>query len=474
MTGHFTIRTNFIGGNASPGELRKILSIASECEITQVRFGLRQQMIMYLSYAHEKRFVSKMNAAGIDFYMDENPHPNVVTSYVSEEVFQRGNWLSEGIYKDIIDAFDYNPSVKINISDSQQSFTPLFSGHINFISSEQPNFWHLYIRKPKSNELIAYDQLIFSNEIAKISKILDERILTGNTSFENLPNMITVPSTEKLVLPKFNLPYYEGFNRYGKKSWLGIYRRGETFQTDFLQDLCRLCLKTKIGEICLTPWKSIIIKNIKEEDRNDWSGLLAKHDINVRHAANELNWQIEDASPEAIKLKNKLVSHFNKNDLRTFGICLGIKTFPKTEVFASILVKQKKSKILPFVNLYDITYTTDYDPNGRKVAYFAKNILGFSLPEKLRKSILEFNEHIAYEIRFENSAKTPETQKAHTSQFHQCPSCLTIYDPVYGDEMNDILPGVKFEELPQTYQCSVCEEPKINFKLSVQESLILA
>ena len=140
MTGHYTIRINFIGGIASPGELTKILSIARFCEITQVRFGLRQQMIMYLSYAHEKLFISKMAKAKVAYYIDTNPHPNVISSYISEEVFQRGNWLREGIYKDILDAFDYNPNVKINISDSQQSFTPFFSGHINFISAERPNF----------------------------------------------------------------------------------------------------------------------------------------------------------------------------------------------------------------------------------------------------------------------------------------------------------------------------------------------
>lgn len=467
MTGYNTIRVNFIGGIASPGELQKILAIAAEYDIKQVRFGLRQQMIMYLSYTHEKAFISKMNAAEIDFYVDENPHPNVISSYVSEEVFQRGNWLSEGIYKDILDAFDYNPSLKINISDSQQSFTPFFSGHINFISSEQPNFWHLYLREPKSNELITYDKLVFSNEIAKISKILDERISAGNTSFDGLPSIISVASEKKLKLPKFTLPYYEGFNRYGKKTWLGIYRRGEVFNISFLQDLCRLCLKTKIGEICLTPWKSIIIKNIEEVDRNDWSGLLAKHDINVRHAANELNWQIEDTSPDALKLKNKLVGHFNKKDLRTFGICLGIKTYPKTEVYASILVKQKRLKILPFIKLYDITYTTNYDPNGRKVAFFAKNIFAFSLPEELRKSVLKFNENIAYEIRFETSLQQEETSNAHTETLlHQCPYCFTIYDPAYGDEMNDISPGLNFENLQENYCCSVCDAPKSTFELN--------
>ncbi len=474
LTGYFTIRINFIGGIASPGDLLKILSIAKKCEVTQVRFGLRQQMIMYLSYTFEKQFKKMMLGQSQDYYMDENPHPNLVSSYVSEEVFQRGNWLREGIYKDVLDDFDYNPQVKINLSDSQQSFTPFFSGHINFISSDEPNFWYLYLRKPKSNEVLIHDKLIFSNEIAKLSNTLQERLLNNDIHLDNLPKMITRPLEKALKLPKFTLPYYEGFNRYGKKSWLGIYRRGEVFDITFLENLCKLCLDTKIGEICLTPWKSIIIKNIQEEDRKSWSALLAKHDINVRHAANELNWQIEDASQEAIRLKNRLVRYFNKSDLRTFGICLGIKTFPKTEVYASIMVRQKKWKYLPFIKTYAISYTTDYDPNGREVAFFAKSILGFQLPEKLRKAVLKFNEHIAIQIQQNEKPITKEIIKeTPNSVLHQCLKCLTVYDPAYGDEMNDIVPGVNFENLPITYSCSVCEAPKSDYKLQeISDSML--
>ena len=34
---------------------------------------------------------------------------------ITEEVFQNANWLSEGVYKDILDLFDYQPKFKINI-----------------------------------------------------------------------------------------------------------------------------------------------------------------------------------------------------------------------------------------------------------------------------------------------------------------------------------------------------------------------
>ena len=76
----------------------------------------------------------------------------------------------------------------------------------------------------------------------------------------DLETFITRPAEKAAVLPAFNLPYYEGLNRYNNKYWLGIYRRDELFRVDFLKELCLLCLETKIGQLCSSPWKTIIVK----------------------------------------------------------------------------------------------------------------------------------------------------------------------------------------------------------------------
>jgi hypothetical protein len=118
----------------------------------------------------------------------------------------------------------------------------------------------------------------------------------------------------------------------------------------------------------------------------------------VRHAANELNWQIEDDSPEALQLKHELVKAFDKIDLRTFGICFGIKTKPKTEVFASIMVRRRYFNLfgmLPLYYVYDISYTKDFDPNGRTKIYFAEGIRKNNLSEQLLRSVQLYNQQDA-------------------------------------------------------------------------------
>ncbi len=46
---------------------------------------------------------------------------------------------------------------------------------------------------------------------------------------------------------------------------------------------------------------------------------------------------------------------------------------------------------------------------------------------------------------------------------HQCPDCLTVYDPEYGDILGDILPGTAFEDLPASYSCATCDSGKAIF-----------
>ncbi len=180
---------------------------------------------------------------------------------------------------------------------------------------------------------------------------------------------------------------------YNNKYWLGIYRRDELFSIAFLKDLCLLCLNTKIGQLCSTPWKSIIVKSIEEKDKVSWNRLLEKHQINVRHAANELNFQVEDNCKEGLRLKNYLVKRLNNDDTRTFGICIGIKTRKKSEVFSSILVRRKALVSifgLELFHLYDILCAHDFNPNERTGFVFSSNNPKFVLGEQLRRSVIAF------------------------------------------------------------------------------------
>ncbi len=486
------IKVNFIGGIISPGVLKKILLAGKKGGVTQVSFGLRQQLIMETGVDNYYDLRETLHDLNLPFEENEVNLPNIVSSYPAVEAFINKTWLSEGIYKDIFDLVDYTPRLKINISDSNQSFTPLFTGNINWVASSSVHFWHIFVRFPKTNSIYEWKQTVYTNDVVAVSKKLEEIIFknpslfvrndaaNGDLLFKMLMETghYNTQLSETLVQPmEFRLPYYEGFNRYNNNYfWLGIYRRDEMFDVDFLLEICELCLQTKVGQLCSTPWKSLMIKGIGDKDRGLWDVILAKYLINVRHAANELNFQVEDFSIDALALKQYIVKHFSKDDIRTFAICFGIKTRTKSEIFSSILVKRRALFTLgqrEFFFVYDILCAQDFNPNERTGYVFRKNILKMFLPLELKKAAQEFYQFKAKsseEIVFAPK-KEKEAEETVVSFVYQCPNCFSIYDPAFGDVENGVAAGTSFSGLPAAYCCSLCDTNKKDFNEIAKSTL---
>lgn len=487
-----TIIINFPGGIISPGNLYNILVAATKARIQYVRFGLRQQLLIDTTTYNIAIFTDEMDKLGIDYEVDTNNFPNIISSYPAEEIFIRKTWLTEGVYKDVLDDIDFKPSVKVNICDSDQSFTPMLTGNINWIASSQSeHYWHLIIRFPKTNVTYEWNQLCYTNHIAQVTKALEDIIRNNQAQFVDNPqangeelfalldqdNFILKQAESTVSLSSFNLPYYEGLNRYNNKYWLGIYRRDELFSIPFLKKLCQLCLDTKLGQLCCTSWKTIIIKGIDEKDKNLWNSLLEEFEINMRHAANELNFQVEDNCNEGLALKNFLVKHLSIDDTRTFGICFGIKTRKKSEVFSSILIQKRHLinllgvKLLP---VYDILCAKDFNPNERTGEIFSRSNPSFLLPEQVRRSIFKFYKYRLNAIKTGNQKQSFQSEEAIKKDgefLYQCNNCLTVYNERIGEIENNINPGTAFKDLPASYCCVLCEGEKENF-IKIDQSVL--
>lgn len=410
-----TIKINFKGGIIPPVVLYNILVAAGKANLRYIRFGLRQQLLIDIEMEDCDFFTTQLRMLDIGYELNKEEFPNIISSYPAEEVFILNTWVKAEVYHQIFELFNYTPRLKVNICDANQSFTPMLTGNINWIaSSAEPNFWYLFIRFPKTNVVYECKELFHTKNLAAVSISIEEMILqhkekfydnneaSGSELFSKLDTSSFTTKTAEvpLVFPPYNLPYYEGFNRYNDKYWLGIYRRDELFSIQFLKQVCLLCLTTQISQLCSTPWKSIIVKRIISENRKDWNYLLDEYQINVRHAANELNFQVEDNSLKALQLKQHLVKYLNNDDTRTFGICIGIKTRKKSEVFSSILVRRKSLfniGNLGFFHTYDILFAKDYNPNERTAFVFSRDNPKLVVAEQLRCAILSYYNFIRAE-----------------------------------------------------------------------------
>lgn len=476
---HQTIVVNFNGGIVSPGYLLNILDITEAYKITDVSFNLRQQLCIEVPVSAVKAFLQDCKKQHIEAAPQKQLSPNIFSSYVSTDIFCEDTWVTEGVYKDVLALLA--PSVrrsKVNICNPGQSFVPLYTGHINWIAAAETHYWHLYLRFPGTDMLYHWPELVYTNDLATVTIALEQHsqkpanqalmaARDGAGLYQKLRKQleyIAQPAQTTPVTPAFHLPYYEGFNRYGSHYWLGIYRRDELFPVPFLQKIARLCLNSRIGELHATPWKSIIIKNIQPAQRPQWDSILGRYRINVRHAANELNWWVEDGNEDALVVKRHVIRYFDKEDVRTYGLCFGVLIKNATPAYGSVLIRQKEGQTrvsLKSQVRYDIYYSEDFNPNAGNYILFreavAKDHLG---PYLVSISKLFYEQAASRQHLPEAAVETPPSiQEVNRRVVYQCNCCTTIYDPQTGDPQQGIAAHTPFEQLPADYSCYTCMAP---------------
>ncbi|WP_335966410.1 rubredoxin [Galbibacter sp. PAP.153] len=463
------------GGVLSPGELKNIVTCAENSGLKSISFGSRQDILFNKEIKREQldnfndlEWIAP-NAKGTE---------NIMCSYISADIFPNTSWLTGDRYLYILEQFRHQPLLKINIADPKQRLVPLYTGHLNFIASPHEDYWYLYLRLPQWEKTTMYPVLIYSWDIAKVSvaieALLQEEPENVSTVFELVNDAVDANNRNidtPLHVPFHPFPYYEGMNRMGTdKYWLGLYWRNNKYDLDFLKSMCDLCAECKIGKIGITPWKSFIIKGIQTEFKLKWEKFLGKRGINVRHSMLELNWHLPVANKEALKLKRYLVSNFDQNDISTYGLTFGITDYTrKAYYFTSIVIEKNKqpeiSVDFKIRDTYNLLYAKNFDPNTMEYLIHVQDVDKVELPGLL----IELSKMYFDVLGEGQDTPNKKTEKKDTieTEVYQCRECLTIYDPEYGDITQNIDRQTPFNELPETYCCSLCEAHKSAFAKKV-------
>lgn len=466
------------GGVLSPSELKQVIVMAESKGLKAVHFGSRQDII----FPDVKAETPSTVLSAEQHFVTEKEYKNIVSSYVSTDIFRGMSWLKGSTYLYILESFNHDPKLEVNITDPRQQLVPLFTGQLNFIASEEEDYWYLYLRLPQWEGIFSYPVLIYTWDIAQIAETIEsvyEEVNDIDELFEEVSNEVETNNrtiSKPLNVPFNAFPYYEGMNKMSvDKYWLGLYWRNNCYDLKFLKAMADLCLECKIGKICLTPWKSFIIKGIPQESKIAWEKLLGKFGINVRHSSLELNWHLPLADKEALNLKKYIVRNFDQNDISTYGLTFSIKNSYGVDFTSIVIQKNPLPSIVKDFEIrptYSVLYCENFNPNRLKYITYAQDVDKIELPGLLMElSQLYFEQLGETKSKIsENPIFVEKAQPPVNIDNYQCSDCLTIYDSRYGDDFNDIAAGIPFEQLPENYCCPVCETEKNSF-IKIEEML---
>ncbi|WP_418262347.1 rubredoxin [Flavobacterium faecale] len=462
------------GGVLSPGELKEIVNMALEQGLETISFGSRQDIIFPKGFKNIDR--EKTGKHHFVFPDENSGNNNIVSSYVSTDVFRNTPWLTGNKFLYVLEQFKDQPELKVNITDPKQQLVPLFTGHINFIASEHEDYWYLYIRLPKWERMEVYPVLIYSWDIAKIYYEIEKVVRQESCGIDMIFSLVSEALDtnnrtidKPLNVPFYPFPYYEGMNRLGiDQYWLGLYWRNNLYDLKFLKEMCDLCFDCKIGKICITPWKSFIIKGIPKDNKLDWEKFLGKNGINVRHSLLELNWHLPVATEWALNLKTFLVRTLDQFDISTYGLTFGISDYNREgHYFTSIVVEKnelpKDLESIKIRDTFNVLHAKNFDPNSREYLVHAQDVDKLELPNILIELSRKYFNQLGSSIVETNNETTIAKKENKIQDVYQCQECLTVYNSEYGDLVQGIEKGTLFQNLPDDYCCSLCEAPKNNF-----------
>ncbi|MFN6943403.1 MAG: rubredoxin [Cytophagaceae bacterium] len=465
----------FPGGIVSPGDLRKIASTAYHYGMTHLRLGSRQEMYLEFPERNIKEISIRLKNTQYQFYTDFSKRENVVSTYPVRNITASTKWLNEGIYRDVLASFTDVPGLKINLCDPLQGMLPLFGGQLNFVASPYDNYWFLYLKLKPGGTVHKWPVLVDSKEIYLIAREVEEVLKNKpEIEFKALEDLVynsrewTFRTTDEVPNAGpgrfFN---YEGLHSMGEnRFWLGIYERLNQYPVLFLEALAMLANQTDIGSISFTPYKSLIIKNIREEHVGLWEELLGKFKINTCHSSLEVNFTIPDLDTEALKLRKFIFSVFDDREVRSEGLVFSLHA--DKDSYGSVLV-EKNSRIrlgkFSFWQYYTIKYRKEFNCNSHEIISFAGYVKKRDVPEILMYLCEQYYEQLSNQKK--RVEKKPEEKKVKLveKQIFHCSACGTRYDHDIGDMFNDIPVGIPFELLPDSFKCSLCEAPKSAYVL---------
>lgn len=467
------VRAFVRGGFLSPVDLLKIMELSATFGNDHILFGSRQDIMFPSNNLPEHDLEKAFRSINIAYELaaDQSVYQNIVSSYVAVNVEETTRWVKEDTYNVLIDSFEYKPRLKINIVDPMQSLVPLFTGELNFIASQEENYWYLYMRDARKGNIIeCWPRLIAGQDIAKIAKELEKLFLeflpftVEEMYLMFMNNFLRInykPITEKLKLYNPAFPYYEGLNAMlNSQYWLGLYWRNNRYDIDFMSAACRLCQETNISKINIIPWKAFIIKGIQAGHRLRWQKLMGKFGINERHSSLELNWHLPVIDTEALELKKFLVRELDQQDISTHGLTFTIKTDRVIQYFTTVVIEKHKDSIAG--ETYNILYAKNFNPTNIIYHTYAKAVKKEILPALLIELSKLYFRQLNPEKPKDEELKDVAAVKGANPKF-QCRNCLTVYDPAYGDPLANIPPGIAFGDLPETYVCHVCDSGKKDF-----------
>lgn len=457
---------NSPGGLFTPKDLRHCAIAAQDHGLY---LGQRQNIIIPdIVFNHSELQKLSASVHCQDYYQHKS---NLVCSHAAGGLAGEDDWAYRNdAYLEILAQIPALPQLKVNLCSPEQSLFPLFSGQLNFITSNTEGYWHLVLNINNTRQLLPF--LLRSNQVHQVIALIDANtpsgaLLDSEQIMALLTGQLTIDSQQpELELHSRHLSDYEGFQqmRDGKFA-LNIFSNHKRWDPKFLCELCDLADRQRLGRIYLTSGRSLLIKHIEENLCFEWQNLIGRHNITLRHSEQDLSWLVPAEKRTLVNIKEKIIRRLHAEGLSFQGLYIALDP-SEFDCGAQIIISSQRQADQ---DSYQVFHKKDFDYRHSGFLRAASKLNFEELLDilyALREMFFEQSSRVNI-VRMQ-ALKTSEHIAA-AMHIYQCPNCFTQYHEKIGEAHRGIAPGTLFKELPTDWSCELCETNKQYFR-KVMES----
>lgn len=444
------------GGLLSAPLLRQLADTARANGAGRVRATCRQELILDGLPPHRVRDVWSM-LPNERFRLDREDHePNIVTTAPVAGIRPGRDWLTPGVFQDLLADLPFRPQLPVSIADPVQPFLPSRMGQVSFLAMEQPDTWALEVVLPNATDTWRAPGTLHAHDLSPAIERIQRFYLrpTGDPAvelFTRLEDLLRSDNgpVEEVTVPSYAPPGHAASLPMPEDGW----------PATFLQELAVWALQRDNVTLSLTPWRTLLVRGIEEEDTRTVARLCAVNRI-PREAS---PWHTHVlATPECTADAHALCDALTRVSPTNPGVSLAV-TSNAGSLDTHLHLERRRPATLG--GLRPARYTlTLRDLDNTRATTAERVIEGLHLPEVTTEILAWLDLRSALLAPPESVPATPmETKPAPTHDHHTCMDCLTVYDSDFGDPLAHIAPGVPFESLPDEWQCPTCGAPATQF-----------
>ncbi|MCH2176460.1 MAG: rubredoxin [Lentisphaeria bacterium] len=339
-----------------------------------------------------------------------------------------------------------------------------FASDINLITSEKPNHWQCIIKTAKRQVL--FPGILISSDIKELVLDVEQRFKQKSSltdmDFAQVYSNHNFQKTDRytsLSLPRRTTRLSHGFIPMQNGEWaLNILSTDNSWDWKFINRLTVVAKEQHLGRFYITPQPSILIKHIKGHEIPRWTQILAEYNFPMAYGDNDLLFK----SFNNISLRNKLAQAFNDAAVYAHNVRItsNVKNF---ELDAEIFIEEISGF---FSKKYRVYYRTNLDIRELDIQVTERPMKLDDLCQFIIKLMKQHHHHTPAEkldLKASKSLLLQAPDEGH--QTYACKACLTEYIEDLGDPETNTKPGTLFNDLPQSWCCPTCEEPKQSFEL---------